>query len=176
MTEADLRYPIGPHEILAPLAEGEVEDAMRDIAALPDRLAAAVEGLDDAQLATPYRPGGWTLRQVAHHLADSHVNGYARLRLALTEDTPTIRPYDETRWAELPDASSLEVAPSVALLRSLHLRWSRLLETLDAEALRRNLVHPDHGRLSVGQLTRQYGWHSRHHVAQISSLRQRMGW
>lgn len=172
----DLRYPVGPHDVLAPAEEPQLREAIRDIAELPDRLAAAVAGLDDAQLATAYRPGGWTARQVVHHLADSHVNAYIRLRLALTEESPMVRAYDETRWAELPDAADADVAPSLALVRGLHDRWSRLLATLGPEAFRRSLRHPDHGALSVAQLTRLYGWHSRHHVAHITSLRRRMGW
>ena len=176
MTLDELRYPIGKHDVHAPLSAGDLDLARRSIAELPDQLGAAVAGLDRAKLDTPYREGGWTVRQVVHHLADSHLNAYTRLRLALTEESPVIKPYDEERWAELPDAKTLDVEPSILVLRGLHHRWSRLLEALTAVEFERNLVHPEAGKFSVAQLTGLYGWHSRHHVAHITSLRTRSGW
>lgn len=179
MTDAttdELRYPVGKHDALAPVTQAQVEAAIRDIRELPAHLRAAVHDLDEEQLNVPYRPGGWTIRQLAHHLADSHVNAHTRLRLALTEERPVIRPYDEQRWAELADAKTLPVAPSLALLEGLHLRWSHLLDALSPADFERRLLHPDLGVLSVAQLTCLYGWHSRHHVAHATSLRERMGW
>jgi uncharacterized damage-inducible protein DinB len=154
----------------------QVRQAIEDIRALPVRLAEAVAGLDDAQLDTPYRPQGWTVRQVVHHVVDSHVNAYVRLRLALTEDRPAIRGYRQELWAELPDARTLPVEPSLEILHGLHERWTALLDRLDAEQLDRPLEHSELGTLTVGQLTCLYGWHSRHHVAHITSLRAREGW
>lgn len=175
----DLRYPVGNHDAAAPVTPEQVAGAVEEIRALPERLSAAIDGLSDEQLDTPYRPGGWTVRQVVHHLPDSHLNAYVRLRLALTEHAPAIRPYDEARWAELPDARSLPPAPSLAILRGLHERWSALLAALTPEQLERTWVHPDlpgDGRLTVAQLVVLYGWHSRHHVAHVTALRQREGW
>jgi hypothetical protein len=147
------------------------------IAAAPAALRAAVAGLSDAQLDTPYRPGGWTVRQVVHHVPDSHLNAYVRIRLALTEDTPTIKPYEEARWAELPDARSLPVEASLTLLEALHARWVTLLGGLGAADGARRLRHPEHGRLmTVDELIAMYAWHGEHHVAHVTSLRARNGW
>lgn len=176
MNERDLRYPVGEHDATAPIDHSQLRSAIRDIRTLPELAAAAVSGLDSSQLETPYRPQGWTVRQVVHHLADSHINAYVRLRLALTEDRPTIRPYDEKRWAELPDARELDVASSLAILSGVHERWSHLLDSLGSAELERPLVHPESGTLTIAQLTGSYGWHCRHHVAHITSLRMRMGW
>ena len=176
MTELDdLRYPIGKHNVRAPIDAAAVKAAIRDIREMPDRLAAAVAGLNDKQLDTTYRPGGWTVRQVVHHLPDSHVNAYARLKLALTEDVPVIKPYDEGKWAELADAR-LPVESSLGLVRGLHARWASLLEGLSSADFERELMHPEAGKFSIAQLTGMYGWHSRHHVAHITSLRTRSGW
>ena len=128
----DLRYPIGPFSYDGLMTDARRAECVARIAAAPARLRAAVTGLDDAQLDTPYRPGGWTVRQVVHHVPDSHLNAYTRIRLALTEDTPTIKPYEEARWAELPDARSLPVEVSLTLLEALHGRWVSLLERLGA--------------------------------------------
>ena len=176
MSGEDLRYPIGKHDVHAVLSPKDLELARRSIAELPDRLEAALAGLDRAKLDTPYREGGWTVRQVVHHLADSHLNAHTRLRLGLTEDNPIVKTYDEALWAELADAKTLDVEPSVLLLRGLHHRWSRLLETLKPGDFERQIVHPEAGKFSVAQLTGLYGWHSRHHVAHITSLRKRSGW
>lgn len=172
----DLRYPIGTYDPKAPADSARIASAIGDIEALPKRLRAAVTDLSDEQLDTPYRPGGWTVRQLVHHLADSHLNACIRLRLALTEEAPTIRTYDQELWADLSDARELPLEPSLAMLDGLHERWAYLLRSLDPEHLERPLLHPEIGRLSIAQLTCLYGWHSRHHVAHITSLRDRQGW
>jgi hypothetical protein len=147
------------------------------IAAAPAALRAAVAGLSDAQLDTPYRPGGWTVRQVVHHVPDSHLNAYVRIRLALTENTPTIKPYEEARWAELPDARTLPIEASLVLLEGLHVRWVALLGGLGAADGARQFHHPEHGRLiTVDELIAMYAWHGEHHVAHVTSLRLRNGW
>ena len=136
----------------------------------------AVAGLDDAQLDTPYREGGWTIRQVVHHVADSHANSYIRFKLALTEDWPIIKPYDEASWAELVDSRSLPVSTSLDLLTALHARWVALLRTLKAEDWERTLNHPEAGVMSLDLMLGLYAWHCEHHVAHITALRSRMGW
>lgn len=173
----DLRYPIGPFAYAGTMTDVQRAECVARIAAAPGKLRAAAAGLDDAQLDTPYRPGGWTVRQVVHHVPDSHINAYTRFRLALTEDTPTIKPYEEARWAELPDARGLPVAVSLALLEALHARWVPLLRGLTTADAARQLRHPEHGRLmSLDELLGLYAWHGDHHVAHITSLRGRMGW
>jgi len=170
-----LRYPVGRFSFGADFSPEEVSRAIEDIRALPARLSEAVAGLDDAQLDTRYRPGGWTVRQVVHHVADSHMNSQVRLRLALTEDTPPVPGYQESLWAELPDFS-LPIAPSLEILHGLHLRWSALLDALSDEQLARPFQHPEAGLMTVAQLTCLYGWHSRHHVGHVTALREREGW
>ena len=172
----NLRYPIGKHDVMAPIDETALAAAIATLRELPSRLEPAVGSLDDSQLDTPYRPEGWTVRQVVHHLADSHLNAHTRLRLALTEDAPVIRPYREAAWAELADAKSLPLEPSLAILRGLHARWSTLLSALGPAEFARPWIHPDRGQFSVAQLTGLYGWHSRHHLAHITSLIERSGW
>lgn len=172
----DLRYPIGPWR--AP--QGEIsrdwrDNHIRDIAALPAQMRAAVAGLDEAQLDTPYRPGGWTVRQVVHHVADSHANGYVRQKLALTEANPTIKPYDEARWAELPD-SRLPIDVSLRMLDAIHERWVALLRALPAERFSAPYLHPDAGPQTLDSSLSNYSWHGRHHVAHITGLRTREGW
>jgi len=172
----DLRFPIGRFNW-----EGESSPALReqfinDISELPARLRAAVAGLTDEQLDTPYRDGGWTVRQVVHHLADSHLNSYVRTRLALTEATPTITAYDEAQWAELEDARRAPVAVSLALLESLHDRWVRLLRSLQPADFAREFKHPERGTVSLDNNLALYSWHCKHHAAHINNLRQRMGW
>ncbi len=169
-----LRYPIGRPE-LQPGARPR-RDCIAEISRLPAHMTQAVEALDETQLDTPYRPGGWTLRQVVHHVADSHVNAYIRLRLALTEDWPTIKPYQEPRWAELADASHAPVGISLHLLAPLHARWVALLESLSDADWLRGYVHPENGRTTFEAMTRLYDWHGRHHGAHITRLRERMGW
>jgi uncharacterized damage-inducible protein DinB len=173
----DLRYPIGKFE-----HEGDITAAKRsawiaDIRELPAKLAQAVAGLSEEQLDTPYRDGGWTVRQVVHHVADSHMNSFTRFKLALTEDNPTIKPYEEALWAELGDGKSCPVAPSLALVEALHLRWTALLESMGEADFARTFYHP--GSRETVRLDRalgQYSWHGRHHVAHITTLRDRMGW
>jgi hypothetical protein len=168
----DLRYPIGPFAYDGRMTDARRAECVARIAAAPARLRAAVAGLDDAQLDTPYRPGGWTVRQVVHHLPDSHINAYTRIRLALTEDTPTIKPYEEARWAELPDARTLPIDISLALLEALHARWVPLLRGLGAGDGARQLRHPEHGRLMpIDELIALYAWHGEHHIAHVTGLR-----
>jgi len=149
---------------------------IEQIAEAPARLRAAVAGLNDAQLDTPYRPGGWSVRQLAHHVPDSHMNSYVRFRLALTEDTPVIKPYEEARWAELHDARTMPIEPSLALLESLHARWVPLLGSLSESDWARGFRHPELGVVRLEQNAALYAWHGRHHVAHITRLRERMKW
>jgi hypothetical protein len=172
----DLSYPIGKYESKTALTPAEREEAIAQIAEAPKRMRDAVGGLSAGQLDTPYRPGGWTVRQVAHHVPESHMNAYIRLKLALTEDEPTIKPYEEGLWAELPDVRETPVEVSLALLESLHLRWDILLRLLRPADFARRLRHPAIGVMTVDNLVHHYAWHGRHHVAHITSLRQRKGW
>lgn len=173
---ADLRYPIGPETRDEVRTEEKLLLWSERIRNLPTALEAAVNGLTDSQLDTPYRDGGWTVRQVVHHVADSHLNAYCRFRLTLTEDNPTVRPYDEKAWAKLPDAASGPIGPSRSLIRSLHDRWSRLLATLEMADYDRPLHHPENGDLTLWDLLNSYQWHCRHHVAHITALVEREGW
>lgn len=172
----DLRYPIGKAEMETELSDERRRELIGWIAETPARLRAAVQGLNDEQLNTPYRPGGWTVRQVVHHVPDSHMNAYIRFRWALTEDQPRIKTYDEGRWAELPDARSLPVEVSLDLLEALHQRWVALLRALTPADYGRTVQHPDHGEINLNQLLGLYAWHGTHHVAHVESLRRRMGW
>ncbi|MDH3402854.1 MAG: bacillithiol transferase BstA [Acidobacteriota bacterium] len=171
----DLRYPIGEMHWPPALAPGERTAALAVLAETPAKLRAAVAGLDDARLDTPYRPGGWTVRQVVHHLPDSHMNSFIRFKLGLTEELPTVGVYNEKAWSELPDASG-PIEVSLRLLEALHERWVGLLATLDDAAWQRRIDHPEVGVLRLDQLLALYEWHSRHHVAHITSLRDREGW
>jgi hypothetical protein len=172
----DLRYPIGKYETKTSLTPTERAEAIAQIAEMPKRMRHAVGGLSGGQLDTPYRPGGWTVRQVAHHVPDSHMNAYIRLKLALTEHEPTIKPYEEGLWAELPDSRETPVEVSLALLEFLHLRWDILLRSLPPADFARRLRHPALGVMAVDNLVHLYAWHGRHHVAHITSLRQRESW
>jgi hypothetical protein len=176
-TDNALRYPVGAFQFDGDVRPRTREQRIGDIAAAPAHLREAVAGLTPAQLDTPYRPGGWTVRQVVHHLPDSHLNAYTRIKLALTEEEPTIKPYEEARWAELPDARTGPVEPSLALLESLHQRWLLLLRQLRPSHFERRFRHPEHDRIFVvDEAVAMYAWHGRHHVAHITSLRHRMGW
>jgi hypothetical protein len=168
----DLRYPIGRFAY----AGQHRAEWLDQIASLPAEMKAAVAGLTDAQLDTPYREGGWTLRQVVHHTADSHMNSYVRFRLALTEQEPTINTYEEQLWAELDDAKAEPVDTSLQLLEVLHRRWVRMLRTLDDAQWQKAFIHPANGRTELDKALGLYAWHGRHHVAHITSLRERMGW
>lgn len=176
-TTADVRYPIGRFAEVTPATERVRRIAIDDIAALPSRMREAVAGLTDAQLDTPYRPDGWTIRQVVHHVPDSHVNAYIRLKRALTEESPTITPYDEKTWATLAD-TRLPVEISLALLDGVHARWTTLCRHLEPSDWGRTFNHPEYpeGPRTIDWLVQIYAWHSKHHVAHITSLRQREGW
>lgn len=175
--QSDLRYPVGHFTRPASSMAGIRAAHIQTLRLLPERLKAAVSGLDDQQLDTPYREGGWTVRQVVHHVADSHANSYIRFKLALTEDWPTIKPYDEAAWAELSDARLLPIQISLDLLAALHARWVSLLEAMGEEDFHKGYVHPETGgRQNLAQALALYDWHSRHHTAHIANLRQRMGW
>ena len=173
---ADLSYPIGKFKWEGDHTNEQRQKFIEEIAGTPASVRAAVEGLSQEQLETPYRPGGWTVRQVVHHLADSHLNSYVRFRLALTEDEPTIKPYHEDKWAELEDARTAPLEVSLALLESLHTRWVMLLKSLNDEDFARAFRHPDLGVVSLDKSLGLYAWHGRHHVAHITGLRERMGW
>ena len=173
--EKDLRYPVGRYELGPHPAAAERERLVDIVEATPARMREAVAGLTEAQLDTEYRPGGWTVRQVVHHVPDSHMNSFMRFKWGLTEDVPTIKTYDEARWAELPDAAAA-VEVTLALLEALHERWVLLLRAMTDADYAREIEHPEWGRLTLGQLLELYGWHCRHHVAHVTSLRERMGW
>jgi hypothetical protein len=177
-TSIDPRYPIGRFERpTTSLTAAQRAAAIDTIAKAPAELRAAVRGLNDSQLDTPYRDGGWTVRQVVHHVPDSHLNAYVRFKLALTEDTPTIKPYDEAKWAELEDGRSALVDESLTLLESLHLRWVYLLRRMQPADFSRVLTHPDwKGPMSLDVLLALYSWHSRHHVAHITELKKKKKW
>jgi uncharacterized damage-inducible protein DinB len=172
----DLRFPIGDFRAPASTTEAERAALIGQIEAAPARLREAVLGLGQEQLETPYRPGGWTVRQVVHHVPDSHLNTYMRFRLALTEDEPTIKPYQEDRWAELPDARTAPPEVSLDLLEALHRRWTRLLRSLTPPDWQRRFRHPELGLMTLERTLALYAWHGRHHVAHVTSLRDRMGW
>jgi hypothetical protein len=176
-TPADdaLRYPIGSFKASSVSVPADRPSIIQAIADAPAQLRAAVAALTDAQLDTPYRPGGWTVRQVAHHLPDSHANAYIRLKMALTEDEPTIKPYDEARWAELPD-SRAPIDSSLAMLEAVHDRWVRVLRAMAPAEWARRFRHPERGVMSIEEQLALYGWHGRHHVAHITRLRERNGW
>lgn len=170
------RYPVGPFEPREELTQEDRDEALAVLEVAPDRLRRAVRGLDDAQLDTPYRDGGWTVRQVVHHLPDSHLNGYVRTRWTLTEERPRIKVYDQAAWAELTDARSAPIEASLALLAAVHARWVPLLRGLGPDELRRRCIHPEGGEPTIDTLIQLYAWHSRHHTAHILGLRDRMGW
>ena len=172
----DLRYPIGPLKTAEHLDETARREAIAAIAATPTQLRAAVLGLTEEQLDTPYRPGGWTVRQVVHHVPDSHMNAYVRFKLALTEDVPPIKPYAEALWAELPDTRLTPPEVSLSLLDHLHERWVNILRNMTPEDFDRKLQHPEKGLLTLDAMLSLYSWHGRHHVAHVTGLRDRMGW
>jgi hypothetical protein len=172
----DNRYPIGKFTWSAGNTPSQRGAAIDDIAAAPQNLRSAVAGLNDGHLDTPYRDGGWTLRQVVHHVADSHMNSYIRFRFALTEHEPTIKPYDEAVWANLIDAKTAPIGPSLSLLEGLHHRWTLLLRSLSEVDVQRKFLHPELGTLTVDQYISLYAWHGKHHAAHITSLRESKGW
>jgi len=172
----DARYPVGNFELPKEVTPALRQAAIEELAGAPAKMRAAVAGLNEKQLNTPYREGGWTVRQVVHHLVDSHMNAYIRLRFALTENQPTIKPYNESNWAHLEDAQNAPVEVSLKLLEPLHERWVRLLRSMKTEQFARTLVHPDHGVRNVDWLLFLYSWHGRHHTAHITELRKQKGW
>ena len=172
----DPRYPVGKFHYEGAPNEEQKQVFLEEIAHTPAKLRAAVRGLSETQLDTEYRPGGWTVRQVVHHMPDSHLNSYVRFKLALTEDEPTIKPYAEDRWAELADSKATPVEVSLTLLDSLHDRWVRLLRSLGEEEWKRTFRHPSLGPMTLEKTLALYAWHGRHHVAHITALRERMGW
>ncbi|GMK40993.1 putative metal-dependent hydrolase [Paenibacillus sp. CCS19] len=173
----NLQYPIGKFAVEGPVHEEQRTAWIGEIERLPEELSAAVAGLSEEQLETPYRDGGWTIRQVVHHLADSHMNSYMRFKLAATEELPTIKPYYEDRWAELADGAHAPIELSLQLLKSLHTRWVYFIKSLRPEQFDRAFVHPEHGRaMTLNDALGMYAWHGRHHVAHIAGLRERKGW
>jgi uncharacterized damage-inducible protein DinB len=172
---SDPRYPIGKFH-REPFTKEKEKEWIEEVAAAPGRLRAAVQGLSPEQLDTPYREGGWTVRQVVHHVPESHMNAYIRFKLALTEDVPTIKPYMEDRWAKLEDVGKTPIEVSLSLLDSLHQRWVILLKSLTDADFERKFRHPELGELTLGTNLGLYAWHGKHHVAHITSLRERMGW
>ena len=174
--EIDPRYPIGKFKRPESIAQEDRTAAIAAIAAMPGRLRNAVQGLDREQLDTPYREGGWTVRQTVHHYADSHMNAFVRVRLALTEDWPTIKPYDEKAWAMLRDSTGAPIGWSLDLIESLHARWVMMLDSLSDEEWKRGVNHPESGPMTIEYATLVYAWHSKHHVAHITRLREQKGW
>ena len=176
MEATDLRYPVGEFQAPKSVDEKLRAELIQQVAEAPSRLRAAVGGLSDQQLDTPYRPGGWTVRQVVHHIPDSHLNAYIRFKLALTEQDPTIKPYEQQLWAELHDSRTAPIEMSLSLLESLHKRWVLLLQSLKPSEFSRTFRHPELGLMTLDKTLALYAWHGRHHVAHITSLRERMGW
>ena len=172
----DVRYPIGKFSWSGTQTDEERNRCITEIAATPSRMRKAVAGLSATQLDTPYRDGGWTVRQVVHHLPDSHMNSYIRFKFALTEHEPTIKPYDEAQWAELTDARIAPIDPSLNLLEGLHDRWTLFLRSLSTEDVKRRFHHPELGVVTIDQYIALYAWHGAHHAAHITSLRERNGW
>ncbi len=172
----DLRYPIGRFELPKDISDEDVRLWIDQIEALPEQLRAAVSGLDDARLDTRYRPGGWTLGQVVHHVPDSHLNGYVRLKWALTEDEPLIKPYDEARWAELGDYRAVPVGASLDFLELLHSRMVALIRSLSREELARRYRYPNGVVMDLASTLALYAWHGRHHLAHIERTVEREGW
>ncbi len=173
---SDPRYPIGKFIFDGPPDEEQRQKSIRDIEQAPAALRAAVQGLSPAQIETPYRDGGWTVRQVTHHVPESHMNAYIRFKLALTEDAPTVKPYLEDRWAKLPDVLSTPLEASLSLLDALHARWVCLMRSLEPRDWKRTFNHPEIGIMALEKNLALYAWHGRHHVAHVTELRKKMGW
>jgi len=174
--QTDPRYPVGKFEKPSQVTDAQRREAIATIAAMPAKLKAAVAGLNAQQLATPYRDGGWTVAQVVHHLADSHGNAFFRFKFGMTEQNPTIKPYDEAKWAETADCKDVPAEVSLAIVDGLHQRWNALLKSMQPADFARPLFHPEHGSITLDYMLALYSWHSRHHVGHITALRQRNGW
>ena len=173
----ELRFPVGRLDMEAPVSEQDHKRLIDEIAATPGNLRKAVGGLNAEQMATPYREGGWTVSQLVHHVAESHMQAYSRCKFALTEEKPIIKPYDEAKWAETPEISSTPPEVSLKLLEALQERWVNLLRGLSAEQMQQAYFHPEHGRLiTIERMLAMYAWHGRHHVAHVTRLRERNGW
>ena len=172
----DPRYPIGKYQP-QPFSEQQKQEWINDIRFLPLALENSILNLDAAQLDTPYREGGWTVKQLIHHVADSHINAYCRFKLGLTEENPTIKPYEESLWAQLKDTENLPVNVSITLLHAVHIRWVEVLVNISDEEFNRTVFHPEHKKeMSLWFLLGMYAWHSKHHTAHVTSLRERMNW
>jgi uncharacterized damage-inducible protein DinB len=172
----DPRYPIGKYELQDNLTDAQRSELIEQIAETAAKVRAAVAGFTEKQFDTPYREGGWTVRQLVHHIADSHLNAYVRFKLAMTEDEPAIKTYEQQLWAETPDAKTAPAELSVALLDGLHQRWALLLRSMSAADFSRRFTHPEHGKMTLERLLGLYAWHGRHHTAHMAGLRERMGW
>lgn len=172
----DLRYPIGKYQV-QPFSESQLKEWLIDIQFLPQHLENAILNLDEQQIDTPYRPDGWTVRQVVHHVADSHANAYIRFKLGLTETNPAIKPYDEVAWANMNDTAVVPLNISLTLLHALHTRWVEVLKAIKMDEWNRTVFHPEHKKeMTLWFLLGMYAWHGRHHTAHVTSLRERMGW
>ncbi|RAJ82127.1 DinB family protein [Chitinophaga dinghuensis] len=172
-----LQYPIGRFQAKVDYTPDELNGFINDIRYLPALLETVIQNMDEAQLQTPYRPDGWTVAQLVHHVADSHLNAYTRLKLALTEDVPTIKVYEEKAWAELPDVFTVPTNVSVTLLHALHARWVACLKAITPEQWERTFYHPEHKKeFNIKTITAMYAWHGLHHVAHITALKERMNW
>ena len=171
-----LKYPIGKYQVEEASDKASVNKWIKEIETLPKKLKAAVKGFNARQLNTPYRPEGWTVRQVIHHIADSHMNAYIRFKLALTEDKPMVKPYDEKLWSELPDINLVDVKVSLDLIKALHKKWSTLLKELDENDLNREFIHPESGTKKLRETIGNYAWHGNHHLGHITSLKERLKW
>ena len=170
------QYPIGKY-VEQPFSEKQLQEWLNDIRFLPENLEHAVLNLDEAQLETPYREGGWTVKQLVHHVADSHMNAYIRFKLGLSEENPTIKPYNQDAWAQMPDTKNLPINLSFTILHAVHRRWYEILINITPEQWNRTVVHPEYNKqMTLWYLLGMYAWHSRHHTAHINSLRDRMGW
>ncbi|HXJ40448.1 MAG TPA: putative metal-dependent hydrolase [Bryobacteraceae bacterium] len=175
-TMSDARYPVGKFEWPATITAEDRKGWIETVAATPAKLREAVEGLSEEQLNTPYREGGWTVRQLVHHVPDSHMNSYVRFKLALTENEPTIKTYDEAAWAKLQDTVMTPIETSLCLLQCIHERWVHVLEGMTEGDWSRNLIHPELGKITLEKMLALYAWHGRHHVAHVTSLRSTQGW
>ncbi len=173
----ELKYPVGHYQKPEIFTKEILNAAISVIEHFPKKLKQEVEHLTDMQLDTPYRPDGWTIRQVVHHCADSHMNAIIRLKVTITEDTPTIKPYAEALWAELADTKNLPIHSSLLILEGVHFRWATILKNMKEQEYERNYIHPEHGRqLSLHESTGMYAWHCDHHLAHITNLKKTKGW